>query len=210
MKFAKYTSSALLASFALVFIGCSERWIDADAGIGSDQIVAEIQAVQGANSVNTLAEGKSTFDDILLTEGAYIYYTDGGGGSVMGPAIVAAGLLDFSFMGDSAADVVAEDLTEAIVVYVEDVDRAALMIQIHPSGSSGPITRYYTSVAAPTFDGDEYTVELGRGGNTILRLSTYNTTDNDLQGVVRFQVYDYTSDGVEQWLGQFGAMVGYF
>lgn len=209
MKHIKTKLAVLLAGFALFSVGCSERWIDADAGIGADQIVSEIQSVQNANSTNTLAEGKSQFDEIMLTDGAYIYYTDGGGSSVMGPAIAAAGLLDFSFMGDSAANIFAEDLTEAIVVYVEDVDRAALMIQIH-TGDGQPITRYFTSTSAPEYNGEEYSVSLGRGGNTLLRLSTFNTTDNDLQGVVRFQVYDYDSSDFEQWLGQFGAMVGYF
>jgi len=213
MMRAKRIFLAFATAVSLFSMACSQRWIDADAGVSADQIVdrvREVQSPNGATALNQDASEKSLFDEILETEGAYIYYTDGGGNSVMGPALAAAGLLEFGFMGESASSVIAEDLTEAVVVYVEDVDRAALMIQIHTGTESQPITRYYSSTSPPEYNGDEYTVLLGQGGGPILRLTTFNTTENDLQGIVRFQVYDFTSDGIEQWLGQFGAMVGYF
>ncbi|NQZ02685.1 MAG: hypothetical protein HRT45_18640, partial [Bdellovibrionales bacterium] len=150
------------------------------------------------------------FDDIVETGGTYIYYTEGGTNSKMGPAQVTAGLMGFSFMGDRARDLKASDLETAVVIYVEDGERASLLIQITPQGESDPITRYFDSTDKPRYDGDEYTVTVGDNGTPLLRLSTYHTTENDLQGNIKFQVYELSDSGEELWLGQFGAMAGFF
>jgi hypothetical protein len=188
-------------------LGCSKRWVEADSGLGGDQV---LQRIDEAREANALSSDGTQFDAIVETEGSYIYYTDGGGDSPMGPAQVAAGLLGFQFMGSEADDLKANDLETAVVIYVEDGQDASLLIQITPKGDSNSITRIFDSTGQPSYEGDEYTVTLGDNGTPVLRLSTYHTTENDLQGNIKFQVYEITESGDELWLGQFGAMVGFF
>lgn len=206
LKWKQSVGAAMLSLTLLT--GCSERWIEADAGLSGDeviQLIADVQANQGAG-VNSSA--RDTFNQLVESPTSYIYFVDGP--SPMGTAFSAASLVNFNLLGRS--DVSDLDLAKATVVYVEDLTeqgwKSALLVQIEIKGESQPITRIFESIRAPRVENDLYVAEMGVGGNHQLTLKSLYVEGDELQTVIQFDVYEIQS-AQETWVGKFGAMVGF-
>ncbi len=199
----------ILVGGALLFnTACSQRWIEADAGLTSDELMSQIDAVQLAAEGAGDSSAMSRFKDLVLSPTSYIYYVDGP--SLMGSALSAASLVRFNIVGrPQVSDL---DLKNAIVIYVEDFTeqgwQSALLIQIDVQGESSPVTEVFESIHPPYVDNDIYYVEMGHGGVHKLTLRSFYTTDGELQTVVQFQVFEVIN-GVEEYIGKLGAMVGF-
>lgn len=203
----KQTLSAAVLSLVLL-TGCSERWIEADAGLSGDeviQLIADVQANQGAG-VNSSA--RETFNQLVESSTSYIYFVDGP--SPMGTAFSSASLINFNILGRS--DVSDLDLSKATVVYVEDLTeqgwKSALLVQIEVQGESQPVTRIFESVRAPRVESEMYIAEMGAGGNHQITLKSSYVEGDLLQTVIQFDVYEI-QDAQEFFVGKFGAMVGF-
>lgn len=187
---------------------CSQRWIEADADLTSEDLMYQIEAVQQEAEGDGNSTAMSVFNDLVSSPTSYIYYVDGP--SVMGSALSAASLVSFNIVG--RADISDMDLKNAIVIYVEDFTengwQSALLVQIDVEGESRPITEVFESVRSPYVDDDVYYAEMGHGGTHKLTLRSFYTTGGELQTVVQFQVFEIIN-GVEEYIGKFGAMVGF-
>jgi hypothetical protein len=200
-------ASLFTLSLAL-FAGCSERWIESDAGFTGDEVVEQIAQIQASAGPGVNSSALQSFNSLVESPTSYIYYVDGP--SPMGTALSAASLIQFNIVG--RPDVSDLDLSNAIVVYVEDLTtvglKSALLIQIQVKGESQPVTRVFESIQAPSVKGGQYETLLGSGNTHQLTLRSFYVSDDELQSVVQFEVFEVRS-GIETWVGKFGAMVGY-
>jgi len=200
--------SAGVIIFALSLGACSQQWIEADAGLTSEELMQQIQEVQSFVEGGVNASAKNKFDELVALPNSYIYFVDGP--SPMGQAISAASLIHFGLLGRN--DYSALDIDLAKVIYVEGVTdkglESALLIQVQFKGDSKPVTEYFESIQTPSVNDDEYVTIMGHDGAPKLALHSFYTSDGELQTVVQFQVFEIIN-GVESWIGKFGAMVGF-
>ncbi|MCB0406615.1 MAG: hypothetical protein KDD34_00345 [Bdellovibrionales bacterium] len=187
---------------------CSQQWIEADAGLTSEELMEQIQEVQSFVEGGVNSSAKSKFDELVALPDSYIYFVDGP--SPMGQAVSAASLIHFGLLGHE--DYSALDIDLAKVIYVEGITEngleSALLIQVQFKGDSKPVTEYFESIQTPSINNDEYVAIMGHGGTPKLALRSFYTSDGELQSVVQFQVFEIIN-GVESWIGKFGAMVGF-
>lgn len=187
---------------------CSQRWIEADADLSSDQLMEQITAVQLAAEGEGNSNAMATFNELVQSPTSFIYYVDGP--SVMGTALSAASLTNFNILGRS--DVSDWHLSNAIVIYVEDLTpqgwKSALLVQIDVMDETRPVTQVFESIRPPYVEDDTYYAEMGYNGNHILTLRSFYTAGGELQNVIQFQVFEILG-GIETYIGKFGAMVGF-
>lgn len=204
----KIIATILVGAAFVLSTACSQRWIEADAGLTSDDLFTQINAVQQAAEGDGNSSAMSLFNDLINSPSSFIYYVDGP--SPMGNALSAASLVTFNIVG--RPEVSDLDLSNAIVIYVEDFTengwQSALLVQIDVEGESKPVTEVFESVRPPYVDDDVYYAEMGHGGTHKLTLRSFYTADGELQTVIQFQVFEIIN-GVEEYIGKFGAMVGY-
>lgn len=191
--------------FSLLNISCSQqtRTVPTDDWTYVESVLADITSSATSNEV-------AQFKQLAETPGASVYFSDSPG---YGSPMSVASLGSFAFFGKPELWV--GDIAEVRVFFVDvhttEGRRSALLLSIKAAGSESFETKAFIGTRASEVQGGEFVAILGdTSGNEVLTLRTdYVDEDNELEGVIRLDVSEFDSNGLETYIGQFSTMVGF-
>ena len=204
MKSPKTLLAFVFAISILGAAGCSTQYRYAPTDSGTF-IKEQLTAASTSNSSSEVSQ----FMALANTKGAVLYYSDS---EAYGPVLSTTSVSSFAFMDRP-------DLSYAGIAYIQlfYVDllttsgiETGLMISFREIGSEATQVKVLMGTRSASINEGEYTAVLGSGGKEKLVLKTKYLNDvEDLEPVIRMDVYDFDAEGYESYIGQFSTMVGY-
>ncbi len=188
-------------------VGCSNQWREANAGLSAQDLAVMLSEVSQSQaqalSSGDVAQALALNDD----PNTVIYFADSHG--ELGPIASILSIYDFSFLTGNAQHTWAS-FSEVRIFFLDRPTAGArdngLIIGLREPGQD---MRYYGFTGHGTFSGDSFEVVLSSGGTKKVVLRTNDVTDDDFDGVIQMQVYDFDGSGNEQYNGQFSTLVGF-
>lgn len=199
----------LLLKLSLVLsvfsVACSQqtRTVPTDDWTYVESVLADITSSATSNEV-------AQFKQLAETPGASVYFSDSPG---YGSPMSVASLGSFAFFGKPELWV--GTIAEVRVFFVDaptaEGRKSALLLSIKVAGSESFETKAFLGTRSSEVQGGEFIAILGdASGNEVLTLRTdYVDEDNELEGVIRLDVSEFDSNGLETYIGQFSTMVGF-
>ena len=202
----KHQKWILVLSLITVFFGvsCSNQYRISSTDQGSFILDQLDQTAASASSTEM-----NRFLQLAKTPGAAVYYSDS---EVYGPVLSTASLASFAFIDRS--DLWYGNIDYIQLFYVDllttEGSETAMMISFRESGSETLQTKILFGTRKAVIDNGEYVAVLGVGDQEKLVLRTRYLNDaEDLEPVLRMDVFDFDAAGIESYVGQFSTMVGY-
>lgn len=204
----KWIYIALSIGFlASMNLGCSNQFRSVPVDDYSF-VKASMEEVLGVTSSTTGEIAK--FQELVALPGASLYYSDAPG--PYGPVVSVASLSSFGFF--DRPDLNYSSVAEIRIFFVDALTtegrKSALLVALKEVGASAFEVKAFVGTRATEISDGEFIAVLGNSNQEKLTLRTLYLDENDeLEAVVKMDVFDFSEGGLETYIGQFSTMVGF-
>ena len=199
----KMTKGILIAGFAVVSLGCSNQWREANFELDSSELDTLLADVTVSNNDGNMTTAKAQ----ISTEGAMVFYSEGPG--AFGPVASVASLYNFDFLGSQGSGLLYFDLSEVRVflTIIPGTGEASLIFAYQTFGNE--TWQSAALVGSYSISSNKFTANLTNSQGLRVILTSFDVIDGDMAQVVQMKMRSEDANGVMDDNGQFSTLMGF-